>query len=107
MHTGPTYPVSLRLAAAYSPRTPHPSIQPGSQQRAGQTADRVELSSPSRATISRARSLIAATVPGPVNFDAATPPRPDPEQPLQLYTHPAARNSAATGIEAGRLDVSA
>lgn len=54
---------------------------------------------------SAAQRLVAAVVPGRVDFSGATP------QPgvnaLQMYRHPAERNAAATGVMLGRsLDVS-
>ncbi len=50
----------------------------------------------------RTTSLVAARVPGGIDFDAQMPTRT-----LQLYAHPADKNAAATAVDAGRvLDLS-
>ncbi len=46
-------------------------------------------------------NLVAARVPGGVDFSAG-PPQPRTGS-LALYHHPAARNAAATGVDLGRM----
>lgn len=51
--------------------------------------------------------LVAAVVPGRVNFDGPVA-SPAPGEPLPFYRHPGDRNEAATAIRLGRgLDVEA
>lgn len=50
--------------------------------------------------------IVAATVPGRVNFSGAEPAPSGPA--LAFYRHPADKNAAATSISAGRtLDIQA
>lgn len=54
----------------------------------------------------RLAGVVAAVVPGKVDFSGQ---RPQPSGPaIQMYRHPADKNAAATSISAGRtLDVTA
>lgn len=84
----PTNP--FHIAGAYGVRPPTPVAQPqGVQQAANGGISRAE-----------APGLIAGVVPGRVDFSGAT------AQPaggaLHIYTHPADRNAAATGVALGR-----
>ncbi len=52
--------------------------------------------------------LVAATVPGRIDFTDAGPRHDDRSAAIPLYRHPADLNAAATNVHAGRtLDVSA
>lgn len=46
--------------------------------------------------------LIAAVVPGGIDFSSAEP-TPSAGSTLAMYRHPADRNAAATGVQAGRV----
>ena len=57
-------------------------------------------------TPTAASRIVAAQVPGRVNFSGAEPAQTGPALPF--YCHPADKNAAATAIDAGRtLDVEA
>lgn len=73
--------------------------------RQDHTAGRIDrVNQAERALNSRAMKLVAAVVPGRVDFSADTPA--PAAAPKPLYRHPADRNSAATAIITGsRLDV--
>jgi hypothetical protein len=65
-------------------------------------ADSFEFSGAARSS----HPLAAARVPGAVRFDGAAPAQS--AGALPIYTNPADRNTAATGVQAGRvLDVEA
>lgn len=49
-----------------------------------------------------AQRLVAAKVSGGVDFTAARPPVASPHAAYPMYTHPADRNAAATGVALGR-----
>ena len=54
-----------------------------------------------------ARALIAAVVPGKVDFSGDEPRQAGGAGVLQMYRHPADKNAAATAVNVGRtLDVS-
>lgn len=63
--------------------------------------DTFDLSAAARAQSTPSNSLAAAKVPGQVSFDGAAPATAPGAMPI--YTNPAARNGAATGVNAGRL----
>ena len=63
--------------------------------------DTLSISDAARARTQPTHPLAAARVPGSVNFDASAPAQARGAMPI--YTHPADRNTAATGIHAGRL----
>ena len=50
-----------------------------------------------------AERLVAAVVPGGIDFDAPAGPRPTGGASIPMYRHPADRNAAATGVDAGRV----
>jgi hypothetical protein len=57
---------------------------------------------PQKLSAPRTASLVAARVPGGIDFDAQMPTRS-----MQMYTRPADKNAAATAVDAGRvLDLS-
>jgi hypothetical protein len=93
-----------QIAGAYrSPASaPAARVAPTSLDHTAGRIDRINQAE--RALNSRAMKLVAAVVPGQVDFSAAdaapvTAPKP-------LYRHPADRNTAATAIITGRrLDV--
>lgn len=90
-------PIPFRVAQAYG------ASRPG----------RVSVAPPVRAgddgsvrTPSRTDRLVAAVVPGRVDFSAGQPVQSGPAIPM--YRHPADRNAAAVSVHAGRvLDVRA
>lgn len=63
--------------------------------------DTLDISAAARARSQPTHPLAAARVPGSIGFDASAPARA--KGALPIYTHPADRNSAATGITASRL----
>lgn len=117
---GPSNPFRITQAYGLQPQAPiarpAPVAAPTTLQRADAVsrADSVERTSPvqrtdSIASIGRATEpaavsatsrLVAAVVPGAVDFSAATP-MPS-KAALQMYRHPADRNSAATLVALGR-----
>lgn len=54
------------------------------------------------ATPTSARGLVAALVPGRIDFSGDEPVQARPGA-MPIYRHPADKNAAATGIHAGRL----
>ena len=76
--------------------------------------DTFDFSAAARARSTPSHPLAAAKVPGQVSFEntapaASTTPPPAPQARTQaagsmpIYTNPASRNVAATGVNAGRL----
>jgi hypothetical protein len=71
--------------------------------------DSFQFSSPVRTTMptadpaGAASKMVAATVPGSVDFLADTPPISPISGAMPMYRHPADRNAAATGVDAGRV----
>ena len=61
---------------------------------------------PDTAELASASRLVAARVAGNVDFTAREEAPRATEAPIAFYRHPADKNAAATGVEAGRtLDV--
>lgn len=93
-------------AQAYAQARPL-SVRPVAQVRPvarQQPLDTLDISAAARAQAQRSQpthKLAAAKVPGPVSFDGAAPAQAKGAMPI--YSHPADRNIAATGINAGRL----
>ena len=72
--------------------------------RAAQMSQRLDANA--QQPSANVRRLVAGVVPGGIDFsgDQAQPT----SGPLQMYTHPADRNAAATGVQSGRvLDIEA
>ena len=65
--------------------------------------DTLDISAAARARSQPAHPLAAAKVPGGIDFEANTTAPAQARGALPIYTHPADRNVAATGITAGRL----
>lgn len=63
--------------------------------------DSFDLSAAAKARSAPSNPLAAAKVPGQVSFDGHAPAQASSAMPI--YTNPAARNGAATGVNAGRL----
>lgn len=63
--------------------------------------DSFDLSAAAKARSTPTNPLAAAKVPGQVSFDGHAPAQAASAMPI--YTNPAARNGAATGVNAGRL----
>lgn len=63
--------------------------------------DSFDLSAAAKARSTPTNPLAAAKVPGQVSFDGHAPAQAASAMPI--YTNPAARNGAATGVDAGRL----
>jgi hypothetical protein len=81
MRIGPTNP--FHISRAYQTAPPKPGAKP-----------------------TAASPIVAAVVPGRVNFAANQPTQAGPALPF--YRHPADKNAAATAINAGRsLDIQA
>lgn len=65
------------------------------------TFDSFNLSAAAKARSAPTSPLAAAKVPGQVSFDGHAPAQASGAMPI--YTNPASRNGAATGVNAGRL----
>lgn len=99
-----------RVASAYSP--PIAGRIGADRADAVSRTDRVAISSDaaSQAAQRRISRLVAAVVPGGVDFDAPAPVPSPPGAAIPLYQHPAHRHVAATQLHSqlGRnLDVTA
>ncbi|MCW5754198.1 MAG: hypothetical protein KIT24_05745 [Phycisphaeraceae bacterium] len=98
---GPTIPFHIAKAygvapqARVQPLAKAPSLPPATQE-----AMLFHPQGGTKANPGVAR-LVAATVPGRVDF-SGDEPRPSRDV-LSMYRHPADRNAAATGIQAGRM----
>lgn len=68
---------------------------------------KVQAATAERGGLSRAgQALVAAVVPGKVDFSGDSPKPSVASESLSLYRHPADKNAAATGVLLGRrLDV--
>ncbi len=103
--SGPNMPLSIARAYGLAPADRVRVAAPTVEARAGRKIDSAELSGAAAAGIAQAAGkLVAAKVPGGIDFSAA---EPAPRAPtLALYSHPADRNVAATKVALGRsLDV--
>jgi hypothetical protein len=90
-------------AQAYAQTRPL-SVRPVAQARPvarPDARDTLSLSDAARAHTQPTHPLAAARVPGSINFEAGAPAIARGAMPI--YTHPADRNVAATGVQAGRL----
>lgn len=103
-------PASLRLAQTYGvapTMTVRPVAGPAPAERAQgieKTAGAMRIQPAVEAKASGPVSrLVAAAVPGSVDFSGDTP-KPSTDA-MPLYRHPADRNAAATGVQAGRVVV--
>lgn len=96
-----TNPLSFRLAAAYgvTPKARATSTAPAAPASiAPAQPDRVD------ASLARIRPLVAATVPGKIDFSANAPQQTGGAMPM--YRHPYDKNAAATGVASGKaIDV--
>ncbi|MCK4872484.1 MAG: hypothetical protein KAS72_07140 [Phycisphaerales bacterium] len=104
MRVEPSHPM-LRLVRLHGaePASPRRAVQPVDAPRA---VDRPGTESRIDDRSIRMTRLVAAVVPGGVDFTGKTPqPARDA---LPLYRHPADRNAAATAVGVGRMiDISA
>ncbi|MBX3315225.1 MAG: hypothetical protein KF902_00015 [Phycisphaeraceae bacterium] len=107
------------LGRTYAPAAPavrrQPLQQEGTIARIGPVADAFEptASAPTSAaapgarpiTDARLASLVAARVPGGIDFTEPAPraPTQSASQTVPLYRHPADRNTVATAVHAGRI----
>lgn len=104
-----TNPLSFRLAAAYgvAPKArafaPTPAAAPTATSGLAATqTDRVD------ASLTRIRPLVAATVPGKIDFSASSPQQTSVSSggAMPMYRHPYDKNAAATGVASGKaIDV--
>lgn len=108
----PTNP--YHIARAYGVKNASPAAPAQSARFTGQAANTQAVQSPvvqsqgsgAQTLPSAAQRLVAAVVPGRVDFSGSTP-QPGAGSGLQMYRHPADRNAAATGVMLGKsLDVS-
>lgn len=91
-------------ANAYGPSAAQPlRIRPVAkpQPTAPLQRDTLDISAAARAQATPSHPLAAARVPGHVSFDGVASAQA--QGALPIYTNPADRNTAATGIDAGRL----
>ena len=103
-------PAQLRLQQAYlnnarPVRSPQKATPPTQSQSPPEKVDRVDDTSSVDAAQVKLARMIAAVVPGRIDFSQDQPRQAGPSLPL--YHHPADKNAAATGINLGRmLDIS-
>ena len=90
-------PIPFHVARAYGIAPVRPAAPVARAAPVSTTDARDVAPDRARASVSR---LVAAVVPGRVDFSGETPV-PRAAMP-SLYRHPADRNAAATGVEAGR-----
>jgi len=111
---GPSSGMPLRLARAYGatrqeiapcrPATPTEAVSRTDRLRI-RAMDAADSFEPAHKLPGRAGRLIAAVIPGRVDFSADEPAPTGAALPL--YRHPADRNAAGTALSAGRIvDVS-
>lgn len=99
----PTFPFHIARAYTAAARpgataVPAALTPPGVTARA--SGDSVHITGQRGAALEQAATrLAAARVPGGADFTAPPPPTGS----LPLYRHPADRNAAATGVQAGRM----
>lgn len=105
-------PIPFNAAQAYGLRTPgltpapaapayRPIADTAQPARAAAVQEQVQLRY--RPNVDK---LVAATVPGGINFNTGAAPQPTGS--LQIYRHPADKNAAATGVTLGKsLDLEA
>ncbi len=105
---GPSNPYHISQAYGVSPQSrvarPAPTTAASQVQRADAVSRADTVATIGRAAettkVAPTSKLVAAVVPGGVDFTAATP-MPS-RAALQMYRHPADRNSAATMVALGR-----
>lgn len=88
---GPSIP--FHVAQAYGVPAPRQHAPAPDQAGPIKIADRLSTSG----APSSVRELVAAPVPGGIDFATN-----QPTSPMSLYRHPADRNEAATGVSVGR-----
>lgn len=101
MKIGPSIP--FHALKAYGASAPAATSEPVSS-----GLDRAELSSrpiaaSSQRPATNAARLIAAVVPGRIDFSGDTPVQKRPTDSLAMYQRPADKNAAATAVYAGRM----
>lgn len=89
---GPTNPFHISRAYGVAPVRATRPVEP--VRAAPAPAGNSEVSNTSR--------LVAASVPGRVDFSGDAP-RPSDSASIPMYRHPADRNAAATAVTAGRM----
>ena len=102
----PTNPFHISRAYAVAPAKPVAPPAPTPRVDAGRSESTSPLASISRTgQTPTMRQLIAGVVQGGIDFSGDSP---EPTGPvIAMYRHPADRNTAATGVHAGRMiDVS-
>lgn len=92
----PLAPIPFHIAKAYGVARPA-SIRVAPARE----LERVDAVNQAPARKPEVARLVAARVPGGIDF-TADEPRPSRET-IAMYRHPADRNAAATGVQAGRL----
>lgn len=105
---GASNPYRIGQAYGVQPQAPVARPAPATAASQVQRADAVSRAdtvasigrSPEATAVSATARLVAAVVPGAVDFTAATPM--PAKAALQMYRHPADRNSAATMVALGR-----
>ncbi len=100
----PTYSFPPTPAPRTTGGRPAPTAPPSAD--VGQAVDRVDVSAHPKSGLER---LVAATVDKATIDDTPVVPRPRTPSPtgsIELYSHPADKNAAATGVSLGRsIDV--
>ncbi|MEM1330827.1 MAG: hypothetical protein AAGG07_09725 [Planctomycetota bacterium] len=95
--------IPFRVANAYgvgAPARVAPTAQPTQQPQTADTVSRPAVGGDLDSNAARITRLIGAVVPGRVDFSGETPRQ---DASLPLYRHPADKNTAATGVETGRI----
>ena len=100
---GPTGSIPIHIARAYGVtpgnRPIKTSPSPGPQSTIGPSDPTLQPNTP----LSPTSRLVAARVPGGIDFLEGTPQPARSPQAIAMYAHPADRNAAATAVNAGRL----
>lgn len=100
MSIQPTNP--FHISRAY--RTQQLRAVPSQARPAGNTLS--TSITPTPAANPNVRSLVAAVVPGKIDFTSSGVAMPSDSAALPMYRHPADKNAAATAVNAGkRIDV--
>lgn len=95
----PTIPFHLARAYGVQPARPVAPVQPvRATGHSDGSSPSVSVDPATRAGAEIRERLVAAVVPGRVDFSGT-----EPTQTMSLYRHPADRNAAATGVHAGRV----
>lgn len=105
MRIDSSLPMHIARAYGVQPARPAAGPKPAEPTQPVQAAQPVDAYEPAGRT-SPVSQLIAGKVSHAVDFDTSTLPRPEANEPFQLYTRAADKIEAAVAVQMGRsLDV--